>query len=90
MANRREPGSLARPCRNMLPKRTKVAKVVHHPALPWPEMGVFMAALKDQAGTSALALQFTILTAARTGEVIGARWPEMISRVRRGPCPAIA
>ncbi len=62
---------------NLLPKRSKVAKVEHHAALPWEEIGAFMARLTDQPGTGALALRFTVLTAARTGEVIGARWSEI-------------
>jgi integrase len=61
---------------NLLPKRSTVAKVEHHAALPWKQIGAFMAALQKQAGTGALALRFTILTAARTGEVIGAWWSE--------------
>ena len=62
---------------NLLPARSKVAKVEHHAALPWREIGAFMAALAKQEGVSALALRFAILTAARTGEVIGARWSEI-------------
>lgn len=62
---------------NMLPKRSKVQPVEHHAALPWREIGGFMAGLADQAGLGALALRFTILTAARTGEAIEARWPEI-------------
>lgn len=49
----------------------------HHPALPFKRMGAFMAALSARPATSARALQFAILTAARTGEVLGARWREM-------------
>lgn len=60
-----------------LPARSKVAKVEHHAALPWQEAGTFMAALAAQPGIAALALRFTILTAARTGEVIGATWGEI-------------
>ena len=37
----------------------------------------FMAALREQEGVAALALELTILTAARTGEVLGARWDEI-------------
>jgi integrase len=59
---------------NLLPARSKVAKVEHHSALPWREVGTFTAALAKEEGVSALALRFAILTAARTGEVIGARW----------------
>jgi integrase len=62
---------------NVLPARAKVAKVEHHAALPWSEVGGFMAELEKQEGVGALAFRFTILTAARTGEVIGARWSEI-------------
>lgn len=61
----------------LLPAPTKVAKVEHHAALPWSEIGTFMAELRDESGVAARALEFTILTAARTGEVIGAQWPEI-------------
>jgi integrase len=57
---------------NLLPKRSEVAKVKHHPALPYAELGGFMDELREQKGIAALALEFTILTAARTGEAIGA------------------
>ena len=62
---------------NLLPKKTKVRAVEHHAALPWAEIGQFMAALEAEVGTAALALRFTILTAARTGETIGATWSEI-------------
>ena len=62
---------------NLLPARAKVARVEHHAALPWREIAGFMAALRDQPGIGARALEFTILTAARTGETIGARWSEI-------------
>jgi integrase len=61
----------------LLPQRSKVQKVRHHPALPYAEIGTFMAALREQDGMSALALEFLILTATRTGEVIGATWDEI-------------
>lgn len=60
-----------------LPARAKIAKVEHHAALPWQEVSTFMGALEAQSGIAALALRFAILTAARTGEVIGATWREM-------------
>jgi integrase len=60
----------------LLPQRAKVRKVRHHPALPFGEMGAFMARLREQGGMSALALEFLILTAARTGEVQLAKWGE--------------
>jgi len=62
---------------NVLPKKSKVAKVVHHAALPWRETGAFMKTLAAEQGTSALAFRFAILTATRTGEVIGAQWSEI-------------
>lgn len=62
---------------SLLPARKKIARVQHHPALPWQDMSAFMAELKQQAGIGALALQFTILTAARSGEVRGMTWDEV-------------
>jgi integrase len=62
---------------NLLPARSKVAKVEHHAALPWRAIGAFMGTLAKEDGVSALALRFAILTAARTGEVIGSRWSEI-------------
>ncbi len=62
---------------HLLPKRTKVQAVVHHPALPFDQMGGFMMALAQQEGVAAHGLAFQILTAARTGEVIGAHWDEI-------------
>ena len=61
----------------VLPARSKVQKVIHHEALPYVEIGEFVAALRDQEGVAARALEFLILTATRTGEVIGARWDEL-------------
>ena len=61
----------------LLPARGKVAKVRHHPALPYTEAGTFMAELQTLEGVSARALEFTILTAARTSEVVGAKWQEI-------------
>lgn len=62
---------------NILPKRSKVAQVEHHAALPWQQVAPFMVELARQEGVAALALRFAILTATRTGEVIGARWDEI-------------
>jgi integrase len=53
----------------------------HHAALPYAEIPAFMAELRERDSLSALALEFTILTAARTGEVIGAEWSEINARV---------
>lgn len=65
----------------LLPARTKVSKVKHHAALPYRELPKFMAALRGQDGVSARALEFLILTAARTGEVIGALPAEIKDKV---------
>jgi integrase len=62
---------------NLLPARKKITTVAHHAALPWRDMGAFMAELANQDGLPALALQFTVLTAARSGETLGARWSEI-------------
>ena len=62
---------------NILPAPQRIARVEHHAALPWPEMAKFMAALRDEVGIAARALEFTVLTAARTGETLGATWQEI-------------
>jgi len=61
----------------LLPVPGKVAKVEHHPAVAVGDAGAFMARLRQQAGTGARALEFAILTAARSGEVRGATWAEI-------------
>ena len=61
----------------MLPARAKVQAVQHHAALPYHDLPAFMSCLRSQTGIGALALEFTILTAARTGEVIAATWDEI-------------
>ena len=60
----------------VLPARSRVQRVEHHAALLYAEMGAFMEALHAQQGIAARALEFAILTAARTNEVIGATWAE--------------
>jgi integrase len=59
-----------------LPKRSKVQRVRHHAALPYAEISAFVSRLREQQGVARRALEFAICTVARTGEVIGARWPE--------------
>jgi integrase len=51
--------------------------VVHHASLPYREIGAFTADLRTRECIAARALEFAILTAARTGEVLGARWSEI-------------
>lgn len=62
---------------HLLPKPGKVRAVEHHAALPWQEAPSFMAALAKREGVAAQALAFTILTAARSGEVRGMTWGEL-------------
>jgi integrase len=62
---------------HLLPARSKIRRVEHHAALPWKDIGVFMAELRAQKGRSALAVEFAILTAARSNEVRGLRWREI-------------
>ena len=71
-----------------LPKRSKVQKVKHHAALPYADIGAFIAALRVREGVAARALEFVILTTARTGEVTGARWREIDLDARLWTVPA--
>ena len=73
---------------NLLPSRSRVQKIEHHAALPYSDVGVFMGDLRERAGVAAAALEFLILTAARTSEVIGARWEEMNLSTRTWVVPA--
>lgn len=61
----------------ILPAKSKVSRVTHHAALPFRELPGFTRRLAGVGGVSARALEFAILTAARTGEVIGAEWREI-------------
>ena len=61
----------------LLPRPTKVAQVEHHAALAVDEVPAFMRTLRTQPGIGARALEFVVLTAARSGEVRGARWSEI-------------
>jgi integrase len=58
-----------------LPKQPNGVK--HHAALPYAEAPAFLKKLRERAGMACLALEFAILTAARTSEVIGAKWSEI-------------
>jgi len=62
---------------HMLATPKKATRVQHHPALPVEGIGSFMAALRLADGTGARALEFAVLTAARSGEVRGATWDEI-------------
>jgi integrase len=62
---------------NLLPARAKLRPKVNMPAMPDTEMPAFMAELRKRGGTAARALEFTILCAGRTGEILGAQWSEI-------------
>ncbi|WP_227446799.1 site-specific integrase [Cognatishimia sp. F0-27] len=64
------------------------AKVVHHDAMPWREVPAFYAELEGRTATAAKALQFTILSACRTSEVLGMTWPEVDLEARLWTIPA--
>jgi integrase len=55
----------------------KTTKTIHHPAVPVTEVAAFYAALQQRSGMAARALEFALLTAARSGEVRGATWAEI-------------
>jgi integrase len=59
-----------------MPKRQKLARG-HHAALPYVEMPDFMVRLRQDESIAAKALLFCVLTAARTGEVLGSRWDQI-------------
>lgn len=72
----------------LLPKIDERGRVQHHPAMPWKELPTFMAELRQRDSISARALQFTILSACRTNEVIGARWTELDLKANLWTIPA--
>lgn len=61
----------------LLPSAMKIKRVEHFKAMPLDEMAAFCKRLRNESGTAARALEFTILTAARTNEVLGAKWEEL-------------
>ena len=61
---------------HLLPKAKKLARG-HHPALPFDDVPAFLTELRARPAVAARALEFTILTAARSGEALGARWNEI-------------
>ena len=71
-----------------LPDRSQVARVDHHAALPYRDVPGFMQQLRAREGMAARALEFTILTVARTNEVIGAKWSEIDLGTKMWTVPA--
>ena len=82
---------------HLLPKRQKLQRG-HHPAMPWSEVPAFVARLKESRSIGALALEFVILTACRSGEVLrsvrngeimGACWAEVDRTTKVWTIPAV-
>src|SRR5260370_22339553 len=61
---------------NLLPRQSKLARG-HHAAMPYEDIASFIARLRTREATAALALELCILTAARSGEILGMRWSEI-------------
>src|ERR1700721_733346 len=61
---------------HLLPRRSKLARG-HHAAMPYEEVANFIEKLRKRDATAALALELCILTAARSGEILGMRWSEV-------------
>ena len=72
----------------IFPKPSDIQKVEHHSALPYAEINAFINLLHNQEGIAAKCLEFTILTAARTGESIGATWDEIDLTAKTWTIPA--
>lgn len=62
---------------NLLATISRVDRTKNHPSLAWSQVGAFVEALRQREGVAARALEFAILTAARSGEVRGATWAEV-------------
>ena len=73
---------------NVLPGKSQVRKPSHHAALPFQALPEFIHELHERDGVAARALDFLIVTASRTGEVIYATWPEIDLTGRTWPIPA--
>jgi integrase len=72
---------------NLLPPRSKVRAVQHHAALPYVEIRDFMRSLRERDADAARVLELAVLTAARTGEVLGAKWSEIDSKTKMWTVP---
>lgn len=75
--------------KELLPDISRSGRIVHHPSLPYSELPAFLQLLRAQPGIAARALEFAVLTAARTGEVIGARWEEFDLAGKGWTVPAV-
>jgi integrase len=73
--------------KNLLPKRQKLTRG-HHAAMAYADLPAFMGALRERPATAARAMEFTILTAARSGETFGATWGEIDLEAKVWTVPA--
>ena len=69
-------------------RKRRRERVRHHPAVPYQEVPALVAKLRRLSSVSASALEFLILCASRTGEVVGARWDELDAEQRTWTIPA--
>jgi len=72
----------------LLPKRQKLTRG-HHAAMPFTDVPAFLVQLRERKSVAALALEFTILTAARTSETLGAKWTEINLARKLWTVPAV-
>jgi integrase len=73
---------------NLLPARPKLQRGNHRPALPYAQAPAFTAELRRRNEIAARALEFTVLTAARSNETIGATWSEIDLKAKLWSVPA--
>jgi integrase len=73
----------------LLPSPRKVRAVKHHAAIPWREIPLFMAEVRARDELATRALEFTVLTALRTGEIIAAKWAEVDIAAKVWTIPAV-
>jgi integrase len=71
----------------LLSRRRKLTRG-HHAAMPYPDVPAFVAALANREAIAGLALEFTILNASRSGEVLGAKWQEIDRKTKVWTVPA--
>lgn len=84
----RNPATLTAQLRKKLPRLPVSRRPQHHAALPYVEIGTFMAKLRQREGTAARTLEFLILTATRTSETLLAQWSEIDFSLQLWTIPA--
>ena len=73
---------------HLLPAHMKVARTEHHEAMPYAKVASFLTGLRRRGGAAARALEFCILTATRSGEVLNAEWSDVDRDQRMWTIPA--